>query len=48
MNASAQPRPQSADVRLLLEHCLVLDEEFQAFCLDYFPQVHGQLSSTMS
>lgn len=48
MNASAQSRPQSAEVRLLLEHCLVLDEEFQAFCLDYFPRVHGQLSSTMT
>lgn len=48
MKAGTQPPLHSAEVRLLLERCLIPDEELHAFCLDHFPEVHAQLSGSMT
>lgn len=47
--ASGHPGPPSRpSLRKLLDRVLPSDDDFEAFCLDYFPEVHKGLAAGMS
>lgn len=45
--AIAAPAPTRPEVRRLLNQALVSDADFNAFCLDYFPDVHRRFGGGM-